>query len=330
MTLIRRIVAASIVLAAAFVLGPATAYAAQPVLLVDAPAVLVTPARLELALPDNTDRLSGSLIVANNGAATANVTIQIVDFTVQRSAYQFLPAGSTPYSIAAAISLSVSHATLRPGVQLPVSYTLQLPAPHRPLAGAIIVATDAPSAAAIPGGSGALSLIEQVAVPVLAIPTNAGGLAEQLRLTVAPAGLNLPWVAEGGPLAVTAHLRNSGNVIGRADSWTEFSSFGRTFLRAEAPPAVVLPGAQATTTSDTRAAVVNSLEKVDTAPLVCLCHVVVTSRLILLDQASPTVTQDGYVLIAPWRLLAVVLAVLGGVYVGWWRVRRRREGVKCP
>lgn len=96
---------------------------------------------------------------------------------------------------------------------------------------------------------------------MLAVPAGSDGLLNtSVRLMATPAGMTLPsawgWPAlsfqETGPVVATATFRNTGNAIGRFDTWFTWSNLGRDFLSTEAPPGVALPGQTSAATGTTR------------------------------------------------------------------------------
>lgn len=117
---------------------------------------------------------------------------------------------------------------------------------------------------------------------MLAVPAGSDGLLNtSVRLMATPAGMTLPsawgWPAlsfqETGPVVATATFRNTGNAIGRFDTWFTWSNLGRDFLSTEAPPGVALPGQTSAATGTTRLQLPGQAAMADTTPLFCICHV---------------------------------------------------------
>jgi hypothetical protein len=294
-------------------------------------AVEVAPARVELAVPDS-QPVHRTLVVANLSTSAETVHIEQADFTVAGGTYQFLQPLSTPWSIAPGLGLSTADLHLQPKSQakLVITYTPITQTALR--AGALIFTPTVDGATAAPTGTGVV-IKQKVVVPVLAVPAGSDGtLDTNITLTAESAGMNLPsawgWpqlsFQESGPITATATFRNSGNAIGRFDTWFAWSNLGREFLQTESPPGIALPGTTSTATGSTKLMLPGQATMADTAPLFGIIQVHASSSLILLSQRSPEASQDRYVVIAPWRALGLALAIAGGIWWGARRVRPRR------
>jgi hypothetical protein len=292
-------------------------------------ALEVAPARVELAVV-NTQAVRSSFVVANLSTSAETVQIVQADFTIASATYQFMQAGSTPWSIAAGLQLSKTDLLLPPLSQAAVQLTYTPITQTALRAGVLIfIPTIVGPARASSGGAGAV-IKQQVVVPVLAVPAGSDGqLDTRVTLSGIPTGMELLDAftiggisfLESGPIRGRATFRNTGNAIGRFDTFFVYSNLGRDFLSTEAPPGVALPGQSSSAMGSTKVTLPGQ-GTVDTTPMFCICRVHASSSLVLLGQRSPETSQDRYVVIAPWRALGLLMAVLGGV---WWGVGRRRR-----
>ena len=311
---------AAIVAALSFV--PASAAISTPYA-----AVEVAPARLELAVPD-AQAIHRTFVIANPSSSAESVSIAAADFTVEHETYQFLPPGATPWSIAPGLSVSSSELLLQPKGQAKLQLTY-MPLSQTSLRAGVLLFTPTltGSAQASAGGSVGVIVKQQVAVPILAVPAGTDGkLDTRVSLRADPAGMQLPsalgWpqlsFQEAGPITAQATFRNGGNAIARFDTIFFFSNLGRDFLMDETPPGVALPGQTATASGSTKVTLPGQ-GRVDVAPLFCICKVRAESHLVLLDSASPQAAQERLVIVAPWRVLGAILAILVGI---WWARHR--------
>jgi hypothetical protein len=147
--------------------------------------------------------------------------------------------------------------------------------------------------------------------------------------------VTLPGLADHGPLLATAAVQNTGNAFGRAFTSYEFTGVnpldllpepmrgavgltGRPFLQVDAPPAALMPEMLGETHAATTYVVTQGAE-LDSTPWFGLVRVRATTRLVLADFAAAPVSQDVYVLVAPWKEALVLVAA-------WalWRAWRKR------
>jgi hypothetical protein len=166
-------------------------------------------------------------------------------------------------------------------------------------------------------------------VPVLAVPSGSNGKLDsrvQLSGRAGPlevlSALTLGGISfqEPGTIQARSTWINTGNAIGRWDVWTTWTNLGHDYAQVESPPAVSLPGQTVSVTANT-ALDINHHGRVELTPTFGIITVHGAGQLILLGQASNQVnTTDQLVIVAPWRALGVLLAV---VALGWWVIRRR-------
>lgn len=309
-----------IVLATALML-PSTAKAA------DSPyaAVEVAPARVELAVLDR-GSITSRFTIANLSTSPEVVTITQSDFTVVDDAYQLLPAKATPWSISSGLTLSATTVSLQPRgqVQIDLTYTPLTQLAVR--AGALLFT---PTVTAN-GSSGGMALVvkAQVMVPVLAVPSGSDGkLDSRVRLSGRAGPLELLTALalgaisfqEPGTIQARSKWINTGNAIGRWDVWTTWTNLGHDYAQVESPPAVSLPGQTASVTANTTLDI-NHHGRVELTPTFGIITVHAAGRLILLGQTSNQIdTGDQLVIVAPWRMLAVLLVL---VALAWWVLTR--------
>lgn len=295
-------------------------------------AIEVAPARVELAVPDGRP-VHSTFVVANLSTSAETVQVVQADFTVANQTYQFMQAGATPWSIAAGLSLSATDLLLQPQGQAKVELTYTPITQTALRAGVLIFIPTVAGAVRAPGAGAGAVIKQQVVVPVLAVPAGTNGsLDTSVTLSASPAGMSLPsafgWpqlsFQEAGPITATATFRNTGNALARFDTWFTWSNLGRDFLQTEAPPGIALPGTTATASGSTKLLLPGQAVMADTAPMFGIIRVHASSSLILLSQRSQETSQDRVVVVAPWRALGLVLAIVGGAWWGARRVRLRR------
>jgi len=295
-------------------------------------AIEVAPARLELAVVD-AQAVHSTFVVANLSSSAETVQIFQADFTIANETYQFMQAGSTPWSIAAGLSLSTSELLMQPRSQAKLEITYTPITQNALRAGVLIFIPTIVGAAPTSTGAGAV-IKQQVIVPVLAVPSGIdGSLDTRVTLSASPAGMTLPsafgWpqlsFQESGPITARATFRNTGNALARFDTWFTYSNLGRDFLQTEAPPGIALPGTTSTASSSTKLLLPGQAVIADTTPMFGIIKVHASSSLILLSQRSAETSQDRYVVIAPWRLLLILWFVLVFVVTLRWQLRRRRR-----
>jgi len=289
-------------------------------------AVEVAPARVELAVVDGRP-ITRQFTVANLSTSPETVTIEQADFTVVNDAYQILPSKATLWSISTGLTLSATTLSLKPKGQVRVDLTYTPLSQSTVRAGALLFT---PTVNAAEPQSGMTLVVKpQVMVPVLAVPSGSDGKLDsrvQLSGRTGPLEL-LSALAIGGisfqePGTIDARSTwiNTGNAIGRWDIWTTWTNLGRDYAQVESPPAVSLPGQTVSVTSDT-ALDINHHGRVELTPTFGIITVHAAGQLILLGQASNQVsTRDQLVIVAPWRVLGILLVVLA---FAWWVIRRR-------
>jgi hypothetical protein len=279
----------------------------------------VSPARLEFKVPAGTTRLESEFQVANRGSQPVTVEVALADVVIDRTGtWQLLPAGSTPYSFPAVFTPSTLQ--LGVGQVATVRLSAQLTSPRPMLGGALVHPVAAASAAG--AGSTGLRVNPDILVPLVAAPVGSSGVVEGVELSGRAAGIQAPQFAEHGPLQVTSEVANSSSFYERSFVTIEWSWLGHVFLRIDEPPVGTFPGGVARTSASTVVQVPGA-GAVDVAPWFCVCKVTTTTHLTLLDSTAPPIIQSAWVVVVPWRLLALVVAVLGGVAWGA-RARRRR------
>ena len=169
----------------------------------------------------------------------------------------------------------------------------------------------------------------QVMVPVLAVPSGSSGKLDsrvqlsgrtgplELLTAITLGGLSFQ---EPGTILARSTWLNTGNAIGRWDVWTTWTNLGHDYAQVESPPAVSLPGQTVSVTANT-ALDINHHGTVELTPTFGIITVHSAGQLILLGQASNQVnTRDQLVIVAPWRVLGVLLV---GLAIAWWVIRRR-------
>jgi hypothetical protein len=297
--------------------------------------VEVAPARLELPVPNN-QPIKRTFTVTNLSTSPETVEILSTDFTVSADgSYVWLPANSTPWSIAPGLSITSAERALdiapRSSIQVQLTYFPITTTALR--AGAVLFEPKLIGPAAAPAGTG-IVIKQQAIVPVLAIPAGSDGkLDSRVTLAGEPVSLSLSGVLNVGPLSfaepgalhVSATFKNTGNALFRFDPWVTWSNLGRDFWRQELAPAIAMPGQRATVNGSTTANLPGQ-GITDLAPIFGIVRVRVTATPILLGEAGPTAAQERWVVIAPWRILGVLCAVLGGIY--WGARRARREQIR--
>lgn len=305
-----------------FLSAPATLAADNPTQRIG---VLVTPARLDLAVKPGETSIKRELIILNKGVGQDTFSIEPIDLVISNGTTELLPAHSTPY--AAEVSIAPQTLTLGPGKLGKV--TVSFDTSRQPVFfGGLVIASTATSAPQRGAGQGVGVVVRtQIVVPFSAAPVDSSGyLLPSLRLSAKPAGLNLPLVIEGGPIIAESTLRNDGNVYARLFSRYEFSQLGRDFLTVSDVVGSAMPGGYSTTSASTRQRLERGGGLLDVAPLFCVCQVTVTTHAWLANQETTVpVTQSATVLVLPYRLLLGLLwLVVAGVLATrmrrrWWR-----------
>lgn len=295
-------------------------------------AVEVAPARVEMPVPDGRI-IRRQFSIANLSSSPETVAIEPVDFTItDDGTYEWLQPGATPWSIAPGLTVSAVSVHLAPktATKLTVTY-LPIVTDHI-RAGALLFTPTLDGAADGSAGNFGVAVKVQAIVPVLAIPSGSNGkLDQRVKLASQPISLHLSGVlnvgpisfAEPGVLHVHATFRNIGNALVRFDPWVTWSNLGRDFWNQELPPAVAMPNQDATVNGSTTANLPGQ-GTVDLTPTFGIVRVRVTATPILLGEAGPTATQERWVIVAPFRIIGLVLAVLLGAYVGARRARSDR------
>lgn len=306
----------------------------RPAAAIDTPfaAVEVAPARVELAVT-GTGPVTSAFNVANLSTTAEVVTIQQVDFTVVNDAYQVLPVRATPWSIAAGLVLTSTRLTLAPKSQAVVGLTYTPLSQVAVRAGALLFTPTVVTSTSPVGMT--VAIVEQVMVPILAVPSGSDGrLDSRVHLAGRTGPLDLLSVLswggisfqEPGTIQARSTWTNAGNAIGRWDVWTTWANLGQTYAQVESPPAVSLPGQTVSVTADT-AVDVDHHGRVELTPTFGIVTVHAEGRLVLLGQSSDQLsTGDRLVIVAPWRILGLVLAIV--VFAWWGRQRllaRRRD-----
>jgi hypothetical protein len=298
-------------------------------------AVEVAPARVELAVVDG-GAITRQFTVANLSTSPEVVTIEQADFTVVNDAYQILPSKATPWSISTGLTLSASTLSLKPKGQVRVDLTYMPLSQTAVRAGALLFTPTVTGAE--PKGGMALVVKPQVMVPVLAVPSGSDGkLDSRVRLSgrtgplelLTAIGLGGVSFQEPGTIQARSTWINTGNAIGRWDVWTTWTNLGHDYAQVESPPAVSLPGQTVSVTANT-ALDINHHGRVELTPTFGIITVHAAGELVLLGQASDQVnTREQLVIVAPWRVLGVLLVV---VALPWWVVRRRTmpQGAATP
>lgn len=302
-------------------------------------AVEVAPSRIELPV-SNSEPVKREITIANLSASPETVEIQNEDFTVNSDgAYVWLAPNSTPWSIAPGLTVSAKL----PNLDIAPRSTIKVDLTYFPItttalrAGALLFIphvlgdTEGTSSS---GGFG-VNVKVQAIVPVLAIPTGSDGkLDSRVKLVASPVSLDIPDALnlfgvsfiESGPIQAHAVYRNTGNAIARLDPWFAWSNLGKTFLRSESPPAVALPGELSKASASTVLTLPGQASSVDVTPMFCICTVRSSGRYVLLAETSAEASQSQLVVVAPFRIIGITLAVLGGI---WWGARQaRRERVR--
>lgn len=274
--------------------------------------VFVAPARVDVSFKPTDGAVKLDLKVINRSTYRDSFTVAPVDLLVRDNAPY--PAGATPYGTSAHTTLTPNAFTLDPGQSIVVKVVLDVSA-HRPMFGGLLVTPAV-------NGSGILA-IPEVLVPITLAPLDWQGQLQGVNLALAPVRLKVPFLQESGPIVASAQVRNDGDFFARAYSTFEFSSFGHAFLRVQAPPGDAMPGQIAVTSATTRQALQVDGNAVDTAPWLCVCQVTVRTYAQLGNQRTVVpVVQTTTVIVLPWRLAGLVLAIIGGA---WWGTRRRRR-----
>lgn len=276
--------------------------------------VEVAPARIDVSFKPDAGTLAIDLKVTNRSDYRDTFTVTPVDLVVRDNTPY--PAGATPYGTSAHITLTMATLMLDPKQVATVRATFDV-SQHRPLFGGILVT---PQVSSKPG----VYAIPSVLVPITLAPLDSNGQLAGVDLALTPTHLDVPSVMESGPISVKASLRNSGSFFERAYSTFTYSSFGHPFLVVNAPPGDALPGQLAVTGATTRQRLEATGQTVDTAPLACWCTITVQTYAQLGDQQTVVpVVQTATVIVLPWRLAGLVLAVVFGATIGARRARRR-------
>ncbi len=292
--------------------------------------VEVAPARLELPVPNN-QPIKRTFLVTNLSTSPESIEILSTDFTISADgSYVWLPANSTPWSIAPGLSIiSSAERTLdmAPRSSLKVQLTYYPLTTTALRAGAVLFEPKLIGSATTPAGTGAV-IKQQAIVPVLAIPAGSDGkLDSRVILAGEPVSLSLPGTlnigpisfAEPGTLHVSATFKNTGNALSRFDPWVTWSNVGRDFWRQELPPAIAMPGGIATVNGSTTANLPGQ-GVTDLAPIFGIIRVRISATPVLLGETGPTAVQERWLVVAPWRILGLIAAVLFGA---GWALRRR-------
>jgi hypothetical protein len=279
-------------------------------------AVEVAPARVELAVVDGRP-ITRQFTVGNLSSSPEIVKIEQADFTVVNDAYQILPSKATPWSISAGLTLSATTLSLQPKGQVQVDLTYTPLSQTAVRAGALLFTPTVTTAE--PTSGMALVVKPQVMVPVLAVPSGSDGKLDsrvqlsgrtgplELLTAIALGGVSFQ---EPGTIFARSTWTNTGNAIGRWDIWTTWTNLGHDYAQVESPPAVSLPGQTVSVTANT-ALDINHHGVVELTPTFGIITVHAAGQLILLGQASNQVTtHDQLVIVAPWRVLGVLLVVL--------------------
>ena len=269
--------------------------------------VLVTPARLDLAIKPGETSIKRELTILNQGVSPDTFAIRPTDLIVTNGTTELLPSHSTPY--AAEIVIAPQTLTLAPGTTGKVTVTFDTSA--RPVFfGGLVIGSVSPPADHPVGGVGIL-VATQIVVPVSGAPVDAQGeLLPEINLTAQPAGLRIPWLLESGPINVSASARNTGNIYQRQLIRYEFSNLGRTFLTVDGLTQAAMPNGIATTSTSTLQHLERGGGLLDTAPLFCVCKVRAEIRASIAGRATQPVVQEGYVLVLPYRGVMLMLAAL--------------------
>jgi hypothetical protein len=253
----------------------------------------ISPTRLVVS-PNDIDTTQ-EITVANRGQAPLTVTVDTRNFTTGSTGsldYQ----KDSPYGAASWLTVGPTHFTLAPGEAQVV--TADITPPDSPEAGDHQVAL----VFLIPGGTadGNIKINRGIASPVyITVP---GETDDSVSLS----GLRAPRFAKGGPVTVTATVRNLGTVH-------------RDF-RAPAPLTIDSGGSKTpfpdfTVPRDST----RSISAEWDPPLICVCHPTVH----LANTGQATQAQSVRVIIFPWHLLAMLVGGLLVVLVAIRTARRR-------
>ena len=323
--------------------------------------ISVGPARFDIAVPAASAPLQLGLNITDHGTQPVTVSAHLADlYITNKGAYQAVPLGSTPYSLAKTASLDVSQLKLAPLPDLAATghVTITYQPDLTPRYGVLVVRMQLPPSVTTGRGFG-VSVNPEILVPLIFAPAGAlpGTLAPSVTLRARAAGLatgalrawwwldsvipSPPHLADHGPVAAQTQVDNRGNSYARAYTQYTFSSanmldwlpgplrerFGihdTVFLTAQPAPAATLPGGQATIAATTETSSVGG-SALDTTPWVGLVRVHAQTRLRLADASSAPVTSDGWVLVLPWKELLLLLLAYAAWRGGRYLMARRRQ-----
>ncbi|HEU0166584.1 MAG TPA: hypothetical protein VFS62_02325, partial [Chloroflexota bacterium] len=247
-----------------------------------------------------------------------------------------------------------------PGATTQITLMVHWTDPDHALYGAIVVQPVVPNPPA-PTGAGTVRVSTKiqpaVLIPLVLVPTQLDAATNELkpvaRVDLEPASMvvdqperaagldrlipfTLPRVADHGPLQARVTVVNTGDALARATTHYQFTSVNMLawlpqgwqkqlgvkdtlFLQVDSAPGPALPGNLAATAGGTE---VNEPEHVfDTAPIAGLVRVTAETRMTLVDTTSRSVTQDGWIIVFPWKEAGSLLLVFGAILM----VRRARR-----
>jgi hypothetical protein len=257
----------------------------------------VSPARTVARVVDG--RAEENFRVANGGTDPLRVEVVVGTFAQRATgAVVFGPGG--PSSAASWVRVSPPAFELAPGRTQPVSVSVAVPQRLEPgdhqigITFVVPAADPAAGTVALNRGIGA-----QLLVPV------PGEVVRHVEVV----DLDVPGLADGGPVPVRATVRNHGNV--------HHDFAGRERLRARAGGDDVPFGDFAVLRESARVVTTDWHDP----PLFCVCRVSVTVD----DGRGGTTTATARVVVLPLRLIAALLLIgVGGGLVVRERRRRRR------
>jgi hypothetical protein len=260
--------------------------------------ITLSPARVALVAGHGTT--TRIVHVSNSGTALLRVTTSVVEFSQNESGEIALSAPG-PASAANWVDAHPLHFTLEPGARQRVKVVIIVPPGAEPGERQVGVVFKVPPQQ----GSGNVAVSGSVASELLIeVP---GHRVE--KIAIGP--LDVPWLADGGPIPVALTVRNLGNVH-------------EDFIKQDQLEAIVSTGHRIDLPAFTDLAHSTRVVKADwnDPPFFCICHLTVATT----APSGHRITASARVIVFPIRLaIGVLVAALGLFLLLRGGARRRRS-----
>jgi hypothetical protein len=288
-----------------------------------------------------------------SGTIPATVEIGIVDlYSGASGSKQSLPAGTSPYSLQGAISLSSTSLRYVPSAEGTVFHIQVTPTTSTLDAlrfGGVQFTLKQQTSA----NSGALTSQSSIVMSLVLTPSGySGGLPAggKPQLDIGDVNLasncdpsllwqllpDIPGVLDCTPISATVQIKNAGKLPGMVSTSWDFVSGGQDLAKSVSPAHLVVPGQELEVSTRSVNHVTGRAGEVNAAPFIGVVEVTAVANFELAGENQGSASGSGSVLVLPWKFPAFALIIacfVAGIVlfsVVLWRRRHPKQVTYRP